>query len=236
MLFIGGALALLVSTSSAEIVAPVTTAQSISHIYIPSGINPPGSMISDTAVLNSSSFNSSSLTAAPNNRFVAQLRAPQGFKFVAAPAPAPYDTTLILILSWGNSSGTPASFVPEPAVFENLVGPAPTTLSQPDFIDASGSLVRARENFDVNDPFEFTAITLAFSYSGTMPGIGGMLSPQPFFGATAQSSQAGLPDASLLRLVAVPEPRCLVAWLLGMGLIARRGACLSRRAKMNPVR
>jgi hypothetical protein len=220
LLVVGIALPVLPSTSAAAIIAPTTTVQSISHRYSPSGTNPTGSTISDNAVLNSSSLTTN---PAQHNRFVAQLRAPDGYKFVAEPAPALYDTTLLLILSWGGSTANPARVVSEPAVFENLVGAAPAELMRADYIDTFGSLARGRATFDVNDSFEFTAITLAFSYSGDMTDVERTLSPQPFFSASAQSSQAGLPDASLLRLVAVPEPTCPLGLLMGGALLIRRG-------------
>src|SRR5436309_3112062 len=92
------------SALATDVVAPTTTVQSFRHFYSPNEFDPPGTSIEDKATLVSGNL---VYNASRADRFVAQVRAPSGFKFDVSPAPGGYDTTLFIQLLWGLSSAVP---------------------------------------------------------------------------------------------------------------------------------
>jgi hypothetical protein len=161
----------------------------------------------------------------------ASFEAPAGEMFVIhAPPPGFGDVTLTLDAEWvaGSGSGYGLSAALTLAVFENLIGSAPTLTSSSDYISTGGDYVRFFNTFTIAPGTTFTGVQLSAQYATSISSPSEQIfTPSAFeFNAGVESFQT-LGDGTLMTLEAIPEP--WIISFLALGFLAFR--CHHRNAR-----
>jgi hypothetical protein len=155
----------------------------------------------------------------------ASFEAPAGEMFVTHAVPDGFgNIELQLYAIW--ASGPDVGFSPTStsAVFENLVGPAPSLVSSTDFIGAGGKAVGFDDTFIVAPGTKFTGVDLFAQYASSLGSpTQNTFAPDGFNFIAQTVSDQVLDDNTLMTLEAIPEPSSFLI-LLGSGVLiyARR--------------
>ncbi len=198
------------STFAQVLVTPSSTINGLTHSFRDLYPGGPTSVIEDYAAAGQYTQTGFTTTLTGSETISVSFEAPVGEMFVIHAAPAGFgDITLTLDAEWiaGSGSGYGLSAASTSAVFENLIGSAPTLTSSSDYISTGGDSVRFFDTFTIAPGTTFTGVQLSAQYATSISSPSEQtFIPSAFeFNAGVESFQT-LGDGTLMTLEATPEP------------------------------
>ena len=205
------------AASAATITVPTVTITQLPHSFDGQIVYDAVSFPTWTGGSPGTGYTSSGFTAAIANGDVITIRfeAPPGKKFVVHSPAGVYGEKFFLNTFWQAGAGGPAYEAASTMAFENFLGVAPTETYSLFTLSTNGGSVVAEKNYQVNGPFEFTAIQITFTASqqqtvGSQPFSAVCGYSVPGWGTAApQSAQ----DVSLMEIVDMgATPAATTTW------------------------